>query len=104
MPGLIAECSGRKRNSTLQKMENRGNEAKKSLKTKKVTLFDVAHCVRFCALFGTNRGIKRPNAVDFEQTYRSVTATTRRLLTRSTCFVQARWRVPGSHRSAAHLV
>jgi hypothetical protein len=43
MPGPIAECPGRKRSSTLRKMENREDEGKKCLKTKKVTLFDAAN-------------------------------------------------------------
>ena len=37
----------------LQKMKNSGNEAKKYLKTKEVTLFNVAEYVRFCMQFST---------------------------------------------------
>jgi hypothetical protein len=43
-PGLVP---ARQETSLLQKMENRGNEAKNLLKTKEVTLFNDAQFARF---------------------------------------------------------
>jgi hypothetical protein len=43
-PGIVP---ARQETSLLQKMENSGNEAKNSLKTKEVTLFNDAQFARF---------------------------------------------------------
>jgi len=64
----------RRETSSLQKMKNSGNEAKKWLKTKEVTFFNAAHFAQFASKLAPNRAQKAPKNHILRKTNRSFPA------------------------------
>jgi hypothetical protein len=66
-PSPIAPARGESKH--LQKMENRGNEAKKWLKTHDITFFDVADYARFACNFAPIGRLNEQKQQDLRKTY-----------------------------------